>query len=165
MEIGDLNADGRLDLLVAVRDGSAPAIAVLLGKGDGTFRPRTETPFVGSPIWATMGDLNGDGALDVSAGDAWEIAGRDAGNGNGTFGSQTNYTTVAYAVNVAVGIADLDGDNLQDLAANTGTGVRVLVATSAGVFAGDKRVNSGNSQSMAIGDFDRDGRPDIAVVA
>ncbi len=164
VEIGDLNADGRLDLFVCSRDGSAPAVSVLLGKGDGTFRPHTDTPFVGSPISATLGDLNGDGALDASVVDAWELAAVMLGNGNGTFGSQTNYATVKYAVNVAVGIADLDGNGLQDLAVDTGTGVKALVATTAGVFAPDKKVDSGNSQGIAIGDFNRDGRPDVAVV-
>ena len=164
VEIGDLNADGRLDLLVCIREAFAHAVSVLLGKGDGAFRPHMDTPFDGSPVSATLGDLNGDGALDASVVDADELAAVMLGNGNGTFGSQTNYPTVKYAFNNAVGIADLDGNDLQDLVVDTGTGVRVLVATTAGVFAADKKVDSGNSQGIAIGDFNRDGRPDVAVV-
>jgi hypothetical protein len=168
VEIGDLNNDGRLDVVASIRDGAAPATAVLLGKGDGRFRPSTSTAFNGAPIWAALGDVNGDDNLDLAQVDSWMTSPSGVavmpGNGNGTFGTPTGYATVANAVNVAVGIADLDGDNLQDLAVDTGGGVVLFLATSPGVFVKDARVNLLNTQSVAIGDFNRDGRPDVAAV-
>jgi hypothetical protein len=161
---GDLNADGLLDLIVSVRGGSA-AVAVFLGNGDGTFGPRTDIPFAGSPIWSALGDVNRDGALDVATVDAFDSSvAVMAGNGDGTFGSPAKYATERYAVNVAVGIADLNGDDVQDLAVNTGQGVGLFLGQPSGTFVRDDRLDEGNVQGMAIGDFNRDGRPDLAVV-
>ena len=112
--------------------------------------------------------MNGDDNLDLAQVDSWATSPSGVavmpGNGNGTFGTPTGYATVANATNVAVGIADLDGDNLQDLAVNTGGGAVTFLATAPGVFVKDARVNTYNTQSIAIGDLNRDGRPDVAAV-
>ena len=61
---GDYNGDGRLDLATALIGG--PAIAVLLGIGDGLLEEQPEQyPMQGRPGLATTGDLNGDSRLDL----------------------------------------------------------------------------------------------------
>src|SRR5207245_290577 len=63
LAIGDLNGDGRPDLVT----GSFPhSVSVLLGNGDGTFGARTDYDAVYSPISVAIGDLNGDGHLDLA---------------------------------------------------------------------------------------------------
>lgn len=47
---GDLNGDGKLDLVVAtysghITDPSSDSVAVLLGDGKGSFRPASGSPF------------------------------------------------------------------------------------------------------------------------
>ena len=90
--LGDVNGDGKLDIITA-NYGSNNA-SVLLGNGNGTFGPRTNFP-TGSntfPRSSTLGDVNGDGKLDIITANA-----RDKsvsvllGNGNGTFGPRTNF--------------------------------------------------------------------------
>ena len=64
MATGDINGDGKLDLVVANEGDNT--FSVLLGNGDGTFQVRTNTPTGHVPTWAALGDVNGDGQLDVA---------------------------------------------------------------------------------------------------
>ncbi|MEQ8317846.1 MAG: FG-GAP-like repeat-containing protein [Phycisphaerales bacterium] len=65
--IGDLNSDGVPDLAtVNGQASSANRVSVLIGNGDGTFAPRTNYLVGAAPASVAMGDLNGDGALDLA---------------------------------------------------------------------------------------------------
>src|SRR5260370_28921516 len=84
--VGDLNGDGKPDLIVGSVTGSGGA-TVLLGKGDGTFQAPAVVGIVtagGSAI--VIADVNGDGKLDIVSPNvpSGHIAGL-LGNGNGTF--------------------------------------------------------------------------------
>jgi len=165
VNIGDVNADGILDLVVDVREGSNPRIAVLLGNGDGTFAAPMDIPFDGDPIWSALGDLNHDGTLDLAVVNEFDSSVAVLlGNGDGTFGSPASYITGPYTVNVAVGIADFNGDDVQDLEVNASEGMATFLGTPSGAFERAGRIDVGNLQGIAIGDFDRDGGPDFAVV-
>src|SRR5262249_38959775 len=62
--VGDFNGDGRADL-VAVNQ-TANTMSVLLGSGDGTFRPKSDYATGTTPVGVAVGDFNGDGKLDVA---------------------------------------------------------------------------------------------------
>src|SRR5262249_42072387 len=57
--IGDLNGDGKPDLVVG--NQVAGTISVLLGNGDGTFHPQSTYTGTGANTFIALGDLNGDG--------------------------------------------------------------------------------------------------------
>ncbi len=117
-----------------------------------------------------IGDLNGDGRLDLA------IADLDAatvsillGNGDGTFpATATNiYGTGSSPYSVA--IEDFNGDGKADLAvANSGSNsVSILLGNGDGTFATkvDYTSSAFDSRpvSVGIGDFNGDGKPDLAV--
>src|SRR4029077_8495331 len=85
--VADVNADGRIDVLVAngcpegtsVICPSGGSVGVLLGNGDGTFQAVRNYASQGLVAWMSAADVNGDGKLDVL------VANRDGGsNGEGS---------------------------------------------------------------------------------
>ena len=82
--IGDLNGDGRLDLVVA--DGSA--VSVALGNGDGSFGAGHDFTTGRGSRSVAIADLNRDGKLDlVTANYDASTVSVLLGNGDGTFGA------------------------------------------------------------------------------
>ena len=93
--LGDLDNDGKLDLIVvgnvagaSISAGGAPTVYTLLGNGDGTFKTATALALAGSDgIGATsiaMADYNNDGNLDVAVGNPLDSTEVLLGNGDGT---------------------------------------------------------------------------------
>jgi hypothetical protein len=62
--IGDVNADGKLDLVVGHHDSSGQDVSVLWGNGDGTFQPHVD--YAGGGFSINLADFNQDGALDIA---------------------------------------------------------------------------------------------------
>jgi predicted phosphodiesterase len=63
--IGDINSDGKQDLLVSEYANSTnPQLAILLGNGDGTFQPPQMSSAIESELGIVVGDFNSDGLPD-----------------------------------------------------------------------------------------------------
>jgi hypothetical protein len=108
--VGDFNEDGRLD--VAVANSKAGNVSVLLGNGDGTFRPPVDYPLDGSPNSIVVGDFNGDGYKDLAVANGQTVS-IILGNGDGTFQAPAQYPASAGLQGLAVG--DFNGDGKADL--------------------------------------------------
>jgi hypothetical protein len=168
--VGDLNNDGIPDLVVANfgnLNGAYANVAVLLGKGDGTFRKAATYRAGIHPSIVVLGDFNGDGNLDVAVCDTKDVHVL-LGNGKGTLSHAKTYPTGGF-VNWIVG-ADFNGDSKLDLAAavETSSGknyVAVMLGNGDGTFQKPRKFGVGGGPwQLVVADFNHDGRPDIATV-
>ena len=176
---GDLNGDGRTDLIWNATTASANATYVGLSNGDGTFNllPNAQTwPISGWSAFKTLtGDLNGDGRTDL----IWNATTASANatyiglsKGDGTFNLLPNAQTWPIsgwsAFKTLTG--DLNGDGRTDLIWNANTAS--ANATYVGLSNGDGTFNLlPNAQTWPIsgwsafktltGDLNGDGRTDL----
>jgi hypothetical protein len=177
--IGDFNGDGKLD--VAVNNAcpdigcTSGSVNILLGNGDGTFQPSVAYPSGGNAFSVETGDINGDGKIDVVVVNGSNSAGVLLGNGDGTF-KPVSAVTTSTSGNSAVFLGDFNGDNKPDLAVVTSScdstptctrSVNVLLGNGDGTFGqpvGNQSNVGLNSQAVALGDLNGDGKLDLAVV-
>ena len=113
---GDFNKDGKLDLAVADAFPSNNGAAVLLNTGTGAFASPVFYNVGAAPSAIAVGDVNGDGNLDIVTADGGFAANYTSvmlGNGDGTFGRVTNWVADQQPVGIAIG--DFNGDQKQDL--------------------------------------------------
>lgn len=175
---GDLNRDGKPDLVIVSNEGTGiPSNAyVLLGNGDGSFGPASSYP-IGTagnslPGRPTLADLRGNGQLDLIAPSVGGFVNVLLGNGDGTFQPSVSYpTNNESATGVTVG--DFNGDKKIDLGVaayvtvHNGftANVDVLLGNGDGTFGmpiSTPLSQGGITTSIASGDFNRDGVLDVA---
>lgn len=166
----DLNQDKKGDLVCGSWPYYPGGVSVLVGNGDGTFSSPIFYPIqpVGNgPNVVAIADFNGDGKADIVSAnyDGYDTS-VFLGNGDGTFKSAKNYPGSINPVGVVTG--DFNGDGIEDIASVAGynlwAGVTVLIGRGDGTFAGhSNQTIAPYPYDMAAGDFNGDGKPDIAV--
>jgi hypothetical protein len=114
--VGDVNGDGKLDLVTA----NGGDVSVLLGNGTGSFAAaQNYAAGSGSFNSVALADFNGDGKLDIVVTNAGGVSVL-LGLGEGTFSPPVSAPAGSSPVGVAVG--DFNGDGRPDLAvANYGS--------------------------------------------
>lgn len=170
LDVGDLNGDGRPDIVVSNTSDPARSVTVLYQQADGRY---------GAPLalsvdtsWAArgvaIGDLNGDGRHDLAV--TWGGAAPAAlsvfyQRSDGTLAPPVTLTSLDYPG--AIEIADLNQDGRLDATvAHDGWGsVGVYLQGSDGVLQAEQRFDgtdgSANPHGLAVGDVNGDGRVDI----
>jgi hypothetical protein len=170
--IGNFVGDAKADLAV-VNQGSND-VSLLRGNGDGTFAAPPTLSHISSPGPVVTGDFNGDGKQDTIVGNTFSLSGviltEFAGNGDGTFKAPTtinaNITNPATGQAKALAAAFMNGDSLLDLVMLDSKGkLDVFLNNGNGTFAVPVVYSAGTSPTdMTIGDFNGDGKPDVAIV-
>ncbi len=168
--IGDVDKDGKPDLLVLSRGG----ISVLIGNGDGQFRTTRSSPIQlpNHPSEIALDDINADGNLDVA------LAAHDSygvmlllGNGQGSFALAPNSPIIMkdgkqpHTHGLAIG--DLNGDKKLDLVtvnSNPDNDVSLVFGDARGGFVRAPGSPFGVGPSpypLSLADLNADGNLDI----
>jgi hypothetical protein len=162
---GDLNGDGRADLVVA--NSNSNTLGVLLAQANGTFGTVTTYAAGTYTNQVAIGDINGDGKLDLVA----TATNSNSvlvllGQGTGGFGTAISYPVGTRPSDVALG--DINGDNRLDVVVtNTDSNTAgVLLGQANGTLGSMTTYSAGYSPyRVALADIDTDGRLDLIVLA
>jgi VCBS repeat-containing protein len=168
--VADFNGDNDPDLAVA--NQPANNVSVLLGGSGGSFTRQSPDLAVGfGPTSVAVGDFNGDNDPDLAVANQFDgtVSVLLGTAGGGGFSGPTPAGNYSGSDPVSVAVGDFNGDNDPDLAVGDMSPgeILVLLGGAGGSFSGPTAtttftVDSGVS-SVAVGDFNRDADPDLAV--
>ena len=156
---GFLNADSNLDF-VTTQDSSR--LGVYLGAGNGTFASEVYYATNAGSSGPRIVDINNDGKMDVVVNNGTYIS-VFTGVGDGTLNAKVDYTHAGANFTMARAF-DTNNDGWIDLIGCDYNGyIWVFLNNGDGTFAAATGYSNGNAVSAAFGDFNYDGRMDIAV--
>jgi hypothetical protein len=171
----DFNEDGKPDLAIA----GAISVYVLLGNGNGTFSPASNSPMaVPSPPFddfgtphtgpaLVTGDFNHSGHTGLAVGLFQNLAAAILlGKGDGTFSFADTLAATGGGPTVSLIAADFNGDGNLDLAAANelnGQGLAILLGYGHGAFNDVPQNAVISPTSSGAGDFNGDGILDLVL--
>lgn len=164
LALGDFNDDQLLDVVAATQGSNSGAtLAVLRSDGAGVLHGVEDVPVGGAPADLAGADVDGDGVADVVVSDGSGRVSVFPGGSTG-FGTPRRLDSGGQARGVAVGL--LNGDTFPDIAVadSDRDGVVLFLSNAYGRLAAPVFYPTAHGPSrLAIGDFNGDGRPDIAA--
>ncbi|MGA7411580.1 MAG: FG-GAP-like repeat-containing protein [Bryobacteraceae bacterium] len=170
LAVGDFNGDGIPDLAIGFQTPNGPVsnatggyLSVLLGDSyrPGKFLPAANRSDVGIPMSVLAADFNGDGSLDLLINGSTILFGNLSQPGQ--FQAPVSLGTTPTSV---VAIGDLNRDGIPDIAEVNSSSTVILIGdpSNPGHFlAPVTEPTTGNS--LALGDFNGDAKPDLAITS
>lgn len=158
---GDVNGDGKLDIVTANSRGNN--VSVVLGDGQGSLGETHDFALPAVPLGVGLADTNHDSKLDILAPTSASSDRVVAGHGDGTFNAPPGYYTGAGAI--AALYAKIDTDALtNDFVTLTPTGFLVRLLKADGTYAPSVGYLASKTPiSFAIADMNGDGNNDIVI--
>ncbi len=168
--LGDLNNDGKLDIVTAnVANPAGNTVGVLLSTSLSTFPVVTNyaTAANATPYSLAVADVNKDGQLDVVTTGSGNTIGILLGNGTGMLATAATYSTGTGTLPYGVAIGDINGDHWPDIVTgNSSDTISLLLSTGTGSFQLPVLLTmpSGSGPTgVALSDINGDGRLDIVT--
>ena len=169
LDIGDVDGDGDVDAIASAAAKDEPGIvAVFVNDGRGTYSKagEVEVPFQMEAL--SMADLDGDGVADFVIGqneDELPYHTVYLNDGSGDFQPAESYGHPNFSRRGEITLADVDLDGDIDIL-SADADASVIVQLNQGDATFDAHVRYGSvawNESVDVGDFDLDGRPDLLV--
>jgi hypothetical protein len=164
---GDVNGDGRTDLVVLTFNSDTSLTVLLHGAGSSfTVSSIPNAAPLHNPIDFAVGDVNGDGWADLVYANGNSI---QVFYNSPSGWSHKTYAGTANAILMYVAIGDVTGDGRNDIVAsssqNSPNGViNVFKQNTDGTLAAPTMYDAGEVPSdVGLGDVDGDGRTDVVV--
>jgi hypothetical protein len=168
--VGDFNNSGNLGQAVLDRENAN--VNIFLGNGNGSFNPSTTSVYTGGGFSASevVADWNGDGNLDLAvaniSGSALSIL---LGYGDGAF-NLVQPAPIFFASANYLAAGDFNGDGRLDIvvvpAFAPNITFTIFLGNGDGTFtqvAGAAPTVGTNPSAIAVGDFNGDGKLDLAA--
>jgi hypothetical protein len=170
--LADFNGDGVLDAAVGTSGDALhpPAIALLIGRGNGLFDPPRMIPLSGYSVVVRAADVNKDSKIDLVVGGlgaSGEDIGVLLGNGDATF--QDPIVTLQNSFINDFVLADLNNDGDLDVmlisSVSGSLGLKLALGNGNGTFGTPNQISpaTGSFQHLDVADLDADGNRDILV--
>jgi hypothetical protein len=178
VSVDDFNGDYKQDLAVANSDDNTVSVLLnttTLGVATPSFSARTNFTTGTQPFSVSSGDLNGDGMPDLAVANSASnsvsvlLSTTSPGAATPSFSTKTDFTTGTTPRSVSIN--DFNGDGMLDLAtANNGANsISIFLNTTAPgatapVFSAKTDFSTSSlPSSVCMGDFNGDGKPDLAT--
>jgi hypothetical protein len=173
--VADVNDDGKADIITTNTEGSN--VTVLLSDGRAGFNQPAGSPFPcgDSPFNLAVGDVNGDGKVDLAIVDSpssmAEGHGKDGlaillGNGKGKFTMLTGSPFATGKTPNRVAIGDVNGDGVADIAVSSpdDNNITLFLMSSRDIVMSSSAIAvGGKPKGLAIHDLNGDGKAEIVT--